>query len=155
MKTITKILGTLLFLLLVTLISCQKDEVSGPPPTGENVPTEIITAPGTQIVFTGTFTDENGFSKISLENDELLLDKQIIFANSVKKYYLDYKFSIPENAESKIYEVNITAENFSGQTQSFISSVDVATSPESSDMVSNIKAAPGTEIQIKCTIHDK
>jgi hypothetical protein len=155
MKAFKKISGGLLLLLFVALLSCQKDEVSGPPPTGENVPTEIITAPGTEVVFTGTFSDENGFSKISLVNDELMLDKQIIFANSVKKYYLDYKFSIPENAASKIYEVNITAENFSGQTQSFVSSVDVATSPESSDMVSNIKAAPGTEIQITGTILDK
>ena len=89
MKSKTKLSGALMILFLVAFFSCQKEEVSGPPPVGENVPTEIITAPGTEIVFTGTFTDENGFSKITLANDELLLDKQIIFANSVKKYYLE------------------------------------------------------------------
>jgi hypothetical protein len=155
MKTYLRLTGVILILLFTTLISCQKDEVSGPPPEGENVPAEIITAPGTQINFAGTFTDESGFSMISLFNSELMLDKQIVFANEVKKYFLDYKFNIPENAESKIYEVIITAENQSGKSESFISNVDVATSPESADIISAINAAPGEEISITGTIIDK
>jgi len=155
MKTLLRLSSGVLLLLFTTFLSCQKNEVNGPPPTGENVPAEIITAPGTEVHFLGTFIDENGFSTISLVNSDLMLDKQIIFANDVKKYYLDYKFTIPEEAESKIYEVVITAENFSGKSESFSSNVDVATSPESSDIISSINAAPGEEIHITGTISDK
>ncbi len=154
MKTFLKSLSIFL-LALIVLISCQDDELNGPPPVGENVSTEIITAPGTQINFAGTFTDENGFSKITLVNSELMLNKQIVFANEVKKYYLDYKFTIPEDAASKIFDVTITAENFFEKSETFISKVDVATSPESSDIVSSINAAPGEEINISGTILDK
>jgi hypothetical protein len=155
MKTFLKLSGLAAFILLFIHFGCQKDEsIDGPPPTGENVPNEIITAPGSQIAFSGTFSDENGFSSISLVNEELLLDKQIVFANLVKKYYLDYKFTIPASAASDIYNVEITATNLGGQTQSFTSKVDVATNPESSDMVSSINATPGDEIAFTGTITD-
>ena len=156
MKTFLKLPALATIFLFFIISGCQKeDTVDGPPPTGENVPTEIITGPGSQIAFAGTFSDDNGFSSISLLSDELMLDKQIVFANLVKKYYLDYKFTIPETAESKIYDIQITATNLSGKTQAFTSKVDVATNPESSDMLTSIKAAPGEEIAFTGTITDK
>ena len=151
-----KLSGLVAILVILIQFGCQKDDtIEGPPPAGENVPAEIITSPGSQIAFSGTFTDENGFSSISLVNEELLLDKQIVFANQVKKYYLDYKFTIPETAASTIYDVAITATNLGGQTQGFSSKVDVASNPESSNMVSSISAAPGEEIAFTGTITDK
>lgn len=155
MKTFLKLSVLVTFILLFTIIGCKEDSPDGPPPTGENVPAEIITAPGSQIAFAGTFSDETGFSAISLSNDELLLDKQIVFANLVKKYYLDYKFTIPEGAASKIYDIEITVENLSGKAETFTSKIDVATNPECLDMVSNTTGAPGDEIAITGTITDK
>jgi len=154
MKTVLKNVLPVFLFVLVLISACQKDEVDGPPPAGENVPAKIITSQGSQIAFSGTFTDENGFSAISLQSSELMLDKNIVFANSVKKYFLDYKFTIPEEAPSKIYEVVITAENLSGKTETFTSMVDVASDPVSDDMVSNINASPGEEITFTGTILD-
>lgn len=155
MKTFLKLSAPIMVLGILLLIGCQKDDnVDGPPPIGENVPTEIITSQGSQIIFAGTFSDEQGFSNISLTSGELMLDKNIVFANSVKKYYLDYKFTIPETADSKVYEVTIVAENLSGKNQTFTSMVDVAMNPSSSDMVSSINATPGDEIAFTGTIID-
>lgn len=155
MKELFRFKALYLIAALVWLTGCKDNLADGPPPVGESISEQIITSPGTQINFAGTFTDESGFSKITLASEELLLDKTIVFANHVKKYFLDYKFLIPSTAESKVYDITITAENLNGKTESFVSKVDVATNPESSNMVSNIKAAPGDEIAITGTINDK
>jgi hypothetical protein len=154
MKTFLKIFSPIVLFSILFFVACQEDEVSVPPPAGENVPVEIITSPGSQIVFSGTFTTEGIFSNIALKNEELVLDKNIVFANTVKKYFLDYKFTIPEMTASKIYEVDITVEDQNGVKQSFTSSVDVATEPYSTDIVSNINASPGNEIIFSGTLMD-
>jgi len=146
----------LLFLFSVLLfIGCDdSDTPDGPPPTGENVTTEILAKPGDQINFTGTFSAENGFSRITISNSELLLDKQIVFANQVNKYFLDYKFTVPYDAALKIYDVTITAENLSGDSEVFTVNLDVATPPASQDIALNFMGSPGDEITFSGTITD-
>lgn len=136
-----------LMLCLLLIISCKDENVpNSAPPAGENVTAEIIAQPGDVIAFKGTFSVENGFKEIILSNEELLLDKHIVFANHVTKYFLDYRFEIPQDAPLKIYEITINAVNLSGNSQSFTTSVDVATAPESDDLITKYEALPGTEI---------
>jgi len=153
MKTIVK--GSI-YLLVFSLIfwACNDEEATdGPPPTGENVTEQIMAEPGDIIKFEGTFQAENGFSKISLVNDELMLNKQIVFANHVTKYFLDYTFTVPEEAALKIYDVNITAENLSGGTESFTAKLDVATAP-TVNISADFIALPGQDIIFEGTITD-
>lgn len=90
----------LLTVLTAALYSCSKEEDNlSAPPTGENVAEEIIASPGDEITFTGTFESSAPFSSILLRNEDLLLNKEIRFANKVEKYFLDYSFTIPEDIE--------------------------------------------------------
>lgn len=147
----------LLFLFSVLLFtSCDDSDTSdGPPPTGENITTEILAKPGDQISLTGTFSVENGFSKISISNSELLLDKQIVFANHVNKYFLDYNFTVPADASLKIYDIIIVAENLSGNSELFTIKLDVATPPASEDITLDFAGMPGDEITFSGIITDE
>ena len=143
------------FLIGVTflLTTCTKEPQSSPP-ISEGLPTEIITSPGNEINIKGTFTTDGQFSKISLKNSEILLNKEIVFANVVSKYYLDYKFYIEESTNFCSYTVEIIAENTDGVIQSFETELIVASTPEISGLVSNISASPGETVNIKATVTD-
>jgi hypothetical protein len=152
MKSLLKI--PFAFVLATTLFfGCEDDKAPGEPPTADNVTSKIIAEPGDEIVFEGTFNSEDGFAKINLSNAEILLDKQIVFANHVKQYFLDYKFTIPTDAALKEYDVTISAESLSGATQSFSTSVDVAT-PPTVNVTADFIALPGEEIVFEGTITD-
>ncbi|TLX75000.1 hypothetical protein E9993_11450 [Labilibacter sediminis] len=154
MKSILRI-TLLLSLSLMLFVACNDDDKpSGAPPTGDNISDVIIAAQGETIVIKGTFESESGFAKISLTNDELLLDKQIVFANHVTKYFLDYSFAIPEGASSKDYEVMIKAESLSGKTEDFTTTLDIASPPESGNIVLSFNGNPGDEIVFTGTITD-
>lgn len=140
--------------LAAALFSCSKDDELVPPPTGENVAEEIVASPGDEITFTGTFESSTGFAKISLRNEDLLLNKEIVFANNVTKYFLDYSFTIPEDAASGIYTVDITVEDEAENRQDYQTMVDVARLPEATGLVLNFTASPGDEITFTGNITD-
>ncbi len=155
MKRILKIILPV-FLVLLIAQSCTEDGTSdGPPPTGENVTSEIMASPGDQILFEGTFESEVGFKHISLVNTDMMLDKQIVFANEVKKYFLEYTFTVQDDTPFNIYEVMITAEDLNGELQEHTVMVDIATEPGSEDMTLNFDASPGDDITITGTITDE
>ncbi len=152
MKSLFKIPFT--FLLAATILfACEDDKAPGTPPTADNVTNEIKAEPGDDIVFEGTFSVEDGFSKISLSNAEIILDKQIVFANHVTKYYLDYKFTVPEDASLQIYDVTITAESLSGSNKTFTTKVDIAT-PPNANVSGDFVALPGNDIVFEGSISD-
>lgn len=153
MKSLLKIPFTFLLFATILFLSCEDDDKAGTPPTADNVTDVILGEPGDIISFKGTFNAEDGFSKISLRNDEIMLDKQIVFANHVTQYYLDYKFTIPATATLKIYDITITAETLAGETESYTTKVDVAT-PPSVDVTADFVALPGEEITFEGTITD-
>ncbi|WP_430814685.1 hypothetical protein [Carboxylicivirga sp. RSCT41] len=135
------------------LMACDDDEKSGTPPTADNVTANILAEPGDEIVFEGTFNAEAGFLNISLSNEEIMLDKQIVFANHVTQYFLEYKFSLPQDAALKVYDITISAETLGGATETFITKVDVAT-PPSVDVNTDFTGLPGDEIVFEGTITD-
>ncbi|MBK3516866.1 cadherin repeat domain-containing protein [Carboxylicivirga marina] len=152
MKSLLKI--PFAFIVCTTfLMGCDDDEKAGTPPTADNVTTEILAEPGDEIVFEGTFNAEDGFSKITLSNDEIMLDKQIVFANHVTQYFLDYKFTLPEEAALKVYDITISAEALGGATETYSTKVDVAT-PPSVDISVDFVALPGEDIVFEGTITD-
>ncbi|MBR8536993.1 hypothetical protein KDU71_15580 [Carboxylicivirga sediminis] len=153
MKSLLKIPFTFLMLAAILLLGCEDDDKAGTPPTADNVTDVILAEPGDNITFEGTFNAEDGFSKISLINDEIMLDKQIVFANHVTQYYLDYKFTVPATAALKIYDITITAETLAGETENYTTKVDVAT-PPSVDVTTDFVALPGEEITFEGTITD-
>lgn len=155
MKRILKIILPI-FLVMLIVQSCTEDGPSdGPPPTGENVTSEIMASPGDQILFEGTFESEVGFKHISLVNTDMMLEKQIVFANEVKKYFLEYRFKVQDDTPFNVYEVKITAEDLNGELQEYNVMVDIATEPVSDDILLVFTAAPGEDITITGTITDE
>lgn len=155
MKTLLKKSVILSLLVVAFFYSCNdNDNPAGAPPKVENMVSEIKAEPGQSIVFEGTFTAENGFSRITLSNTELSLDKQIVFANHVEKYFLEYKFTIPQDAEHKVYEITISAENLSGESEAFNTKLDVAT-PPTVNVNLDFKALPGETLTFEGTISDE
>lgn len=145
----------LLAVLTAALYSCSKEEDNlSAPPTGENVAEEIIASPGDEITFTGTFESSAPFSSILLRNEDLLLNKEIRFANKVEKYFLDYSFTIPEDIASQVYPVEIIIEDNAQNRQEFQTLVDVARLPEATGVVLNFNASPGDEITFTGMIAD-
>jgi hypothetical protein len=144
----------LIVALAAALYSCSKDEDPAPPPTGENVPEEIVASPGDEVTFTGTFESSAGFASILLRNEDLLLNKEIVFANEVTRYFLDYSFTIPEDITSDIYPVDIILEDKDQNRQEFQTIVDVARLPEANGLVLNFTALPGDEITFTGAISD-
>ncbi|HBH24257.1 MAG TPA: hypothetical protein DDY13_12640 [Cytophagales bacterium] len=141
--------------LLFTISSCDnEEELNGTPPELEALNTEIIAAPGDEIRFEGTLADENGITEIRLVNEELLLNKNIIFAQPAKKYYLDYKFSIAENVSEKVFDVTLEVKNRADLTENWTIAVDVATSPTITGVPASINASPGGDISITGSIAD-
>jgi hypothetical protein len=152
MKSLLKI--PFAIVLFATLfMACDDDEKSGTPPTADNVTAEIMAKPGDEIVFEGTFNAEAGFSKITLSNSEIMLDKEIVFANRVTQYFLDYTFTLADDAELKVYDITISAETLGGATESFVTKVDVAT-PPTVNASFDFSALPGENIVFKGTITD-
>ncbi|MCG8581921.1 MAG: hypothetical protein MI866_18485 [Bacteroidales bacterium] len=152
MKSLLKI--PFAIVLCATLfMACDDDEKSGTPPTADNVTANIMAEPGDEIVFEGTFNAEAGFSNISLSNEEIMLDKQIVFANHVTQYFLEYKFTLPQDAALKIYDISISAETLGGATETFMTKVDVAT-PPTVDVNADFTGLPGDEIVFEGTITD-
>lgn len=141
-------------LVFISFSSCDDDEGSGIPPVGEGLIESIIASPGDDVTFKGTFTTEDHFTRIALFNEELLLNKEIVFANKVSKYFLDYTINISEETAFGIYEVKILVESTGGASQEFIVLVNVASTPEASGLSSNISAAPGDIITFTGTITD-
>lgn len=151
-----EILKNCLLTLVVAAIAfgCTDDDTpAGAPPTADNVTDVILAEPGDEVTFEGTFTSENGFKQLSLTNSEILLDKQIVFANHVTKYFLDYKFTIPQGAALKNYDIVIEAENTTGTKELFTTKVDVAT-PPSADFPTDFAVLPGQDIIFEGTITD-
>jgi hypothetical protein len=142
------LMGTLFF-------ACQKDDPEGPPPAGESITSEFLASPGDQITFKGTFITESNFRKITLSNETLLLNKEIVFANTVSKYYLDYQFTILEETPFGIYIVNITAESVDGVSEVFPVTVNISSIPEATNITTYISASPGDEIEISGNITDQ
>jgi hypothetical protein len=142
------LIGTLIF-------ACEKDDPAGPPPAGESITTEFLASPGDMITFKGTFTTESNFSKISLGNESLLLNKEIVFATTVSKYYLNYEFTIPENTPFGVYEVSILAESADGVSQDFTVIVNISSVPEATNLTTYITASPGDEIELSGNVTDE
>jgi len=153
MKTYLK-LFLVATLVSVLFLACEKDDPAGSPPIGESIVDEFVASPGDLITFKGTFTTEGNFQKISLVNPDLLLNKEIVFATTVSKYYLDYKYTIPESTPYGVYEVKITAESVDGATQEFTATVNISSVPEATGLTQNITASPGDEITLSGTITD-
>jgi hypothetical protein len=136
------------------LYACDEDDTIGPPPVGEGIVADIVASPGDGITFKGTFSTVSNFLKISLRNDALLLDKEIVFANSVSKYYLDYAFTIPDNTPYDVYPVSILAESTDGAAEEFTVIVNITSVPEATGLTLNISASAGDDIIISGTATD-
>lgn len=155
MKRILKI-NLSVFLILIMVYSCTEDgPADGPPPTGENVTAEIIASPGDQILFEGTFESEVGFKEISLVNTDMMLNKQIVFANEVKKYFLEYRFTVQDDTPFNVYEVIIMVVDLNDEIREYICMVDIASEPVSNDLTLTFNATPGDDITITGTITDE
>jgi hypothetical protein len=139
---------------IICFLSCEKSDPAVDPPGGEGLTTEINASPGDVITFKGTFTTEGQFSKISLINESLLLNKEIVFATVVSKYYLDYKFTIPADTPYDEYIVKISAESTDGAKQDFDVVVHITSTPQATGLTLYIVASPGDEITISGMLSD-
>ena len=104
---------SMVFLFLAVILSfmaCEKEDTisDGTGPEFSELATHISTAPGREIHFTGTLSDNKGIASINLKYASWYLDKTIRFDSTRKSYHLDYKFLVPEDAEDKAHQVQIT-----------------------------------------------
>lgn len=153
MRKILK-LSFIIALIAICFNSCEKDDQAGPAPVGEGLTDNILASPGDEITFEGTFSTESHFSRISLMNDSLLLNKEIVFANKVSKYYLEYNYTIPEETPFAKYLVKIIAESTDGASQEFSVIVNIASIPEATGVTTKISALPGDAIKIAGSFTD-
>jgi len=133
--------------------ACDNDPV-GEAPLGESITSEISASPGDEITFKGTFITESQFASITLHNETLLLDKEIVFANVVSKYYLEYNFKLPDDIPFDTYIVKILAESVDGAKEEFDVTVSITSVPEATGLSLNISASPGDEIVLTGNITD-
>ncbi|MCW3805640.1 hypothetical protein [Plebeiibacterium marinum] len=78
---------------------------------------EVHSEPGRTFVIGGEVTDELGIDKIRINIDEWYLDKTIqVYKGEdlITGYSLNYSFEIPEDAQDKEFNINVTITNVGG-----------------------------------------
>lgn len=137
LKNVFKIGFSLLVLALFTFsFSCDDDDkitdVNNPEFT--EFVTNISSAPGHNIVFVGTITDDQGIDYINLTYSNWHLDRYIDFNDPPEIYNLNYTFLVPEDEEPLSHHVvQVAVTDLSGNTTTYdvVVSLDLdVTDPE-------------------------
>ncbi len=115
------LIGLIVWVMAAALIACNDDDtpLDGPPPTSDDMVTEISAKAGEEIIFTGTIKDENGLKSFTITYTDWFLDNTIELTGNPTSYDLYYAFRVPADATEGEHIATVTATNFSNKSTSW------------------------------------
>lgn len=98
---------------------------SGPTAPSGSVTTPINVIAGSEVLFEGSFTDDEGLTEITLVNSGLALNETITLSGETN-YSMSHTYSVPGGAAAGAYDVVVTVKNSVSLSSEFSITVDVS-----------------------------